>query len=240
MGMVDMTDAVNFAAVKRDFAVNVAHELRTPLTAIKGFTETLMERAGGEDRKYLDIILRNTDRLISLVRDVQALAEMERPGYELEAEEVDLRTLIEPVIDLFRPAAKEKGLELALEPGSSVPVSGDPYRLEQLAINLLDNAIKYTDKGSIRVVVTEGDGQALLEVSDTGPGIPEADIPRLCERFYVVDRSRSRNLGGTGLGLAIVKHIVMLHEGTLNIRSQVGKGSTFSVRLPRHRGSPAS
>jgi two-component system phosphate regulon sensor histidine kinase PhoR len=240
LGMANITDAVNLAAAKRDFAVNVAHELRTPLTAIKGFAETLLEHADGEDRKYLDIILRNTDRLISLVRDVQALAEMERPGYELEAEEVDLRNLIEPVIDLFRPAATEKGIELALEHGSPVLVDGDPYRLEQLAINLLDNAIKYTEKGSVRVSVTEDDGQALLEVSDTGPGIPEADIPRLCERFYVVDRSRSRHLGGTGLGLAIVKHIVMLHEGTLNIRSQAGKGSTFSVRLPRHRGSLAS
>jgi two-component system phosphate regulon sensor histidine kinase PhoR len=240
MGMADITDAENLAAIKRDFAVNVAHELRTPLTAIKGFAETLLEHAGGEDRKYLDIILRNTDRLISLVRDVQALAEMERPGYELEAEGVDLRTLFEPIIDLFSPAAKEKGLELAMEPGSPVLVDGDPYRLEQLAINLLDNAIKYTDKGSIRVVVTEDDGQALLEVSDTGPGIPEADIPRLCERFYVVDKSRSRKLGGTGLGLAIVKHIIMLHEGALGIRSEVGRGSTFSVRLPLHRTPEAS
>jgi two-component system, OmpR family, phosphate regulon sensor histidine kinase PhoR len=240
LGMADITDAVNLAAVKRDFAVNVAHELRTPLTAIKGFAETLSEHADDEERKYLDIILRNAERLISLVRDVQALAEMERPGYELEAEEVDLRALLGPVIELFRPAAKEKGLELALEPGSSVLVSGDPYRLEQLAINLLDNAIKYTDKGSVRLSVSEDEGQALLEVSDTGQGIPEADIPRLCERFYVVDRSRSRHLGGTGLGLAIVKHIVMLHSGALGIRSEVGKGSTFFVRFPLFTGPSPS
>jgi two-component system phosphate regulon sensor histidine kinase PhoR len=232
VGMADITEAAAVATMKRDFAVNVSHELRTPLTAIKGFAETLAEHASPADRKYFDTILRNTERLISLVRDVQTLAEIEAPGYEPEMEELDLVALVGLVLDLFRPRAEERGLELIFTHGNLPAVKGDAYRLQQVVINLLDNAIKYTERGSVAVSLEVREGSAVLEVGDTGQGIPPADIPRLCERFYVVDRSRSRRSGGTGLGLSIVKHIVMMHGGTLEIRSEQGTGSTFSVRLP--------
>lgn len=232
VSLADVTEVVKLAAVKRDFAVNVAHELRTPLTAIKGFAETLEDSTTGEGRKYLDAILRNADRLISLVRDVQTLSLIESPGFRLDLQPLDFGAIIDLVLELFRPAAGSKGLELSFVRENVRPVEGDAYRLEQVLINLLDNALKYTDKGSVRVTLREDDGQALLEVTDTGQGIPAEEIPRLCERFYVVDKSRSRQLGGTGLGLAIVKHIVMLHGGALGIRSEPGAGSTFSVRLP--------
>ncbi len=235
IGMADVTESENLAAVKRDFAVNVAHEMRTPLTAIKGFTETLVEHASDVDRKYLGIILRNTDRLISLVRDLQTLAEIENPEYEPAFEEVDLARLTGLVLELFRPAAAAKGLELAFDAGNAGPVRGDAFRLEQVVINLLDNAIKYTDRGSVTVSLSEERNEAVLVIADTGRGIPQADIPRLCERFYVVDKSHSRTIGGTGLGLAIVKHILLLHGGALGIRSEVGRGSTFLVRLPLYR-----
>jgi two-component system phosphate regulon sensor histidine kinase PhoR len=240
IGMADITEAANLAAMKRDFAVNVAHELRTPLTSIKGFAETLAEKADPESRKYLDTILRNTERLISLVRDIQTLSLIESPGFRLDLQAVDLRVIAALVLDLFRPAARAKGLDLIYDSQDLRPVLGDAYRLEQVVINLLDNAIKYTDKGCVKLTLSEDDGQAHLEITDTGQGIPNAELPRLCERFYVVDRSRSRQLGGTGLGLAIVKHIVMLHSGALGIRSEVGSGSTFFVRLPLFTGPSPS
>ncbi len=232
--LADITEMANLAATKRDFAVNVAHELRTPLTAIRGFAETLAENARGEEVRYVGTILRNTDRLISLVRDVQTLAVLESPGSAPGFQAVDLGALTSTVLELFRPAAAAKGLGLQFVSGDVPPVEGDAFRLEQVLVNLFDNALKYTEKGSVRVSLREEDDMAVLEVSDTGQGIPADEIPRLCERFYVVDKSRSRSLGGTGLGLAIVKHIVALHGGSLEIRSEVGTGSVFTVRLPLH------
>lgn len=232
VSMADITEIENMAAMKRDFAVNVAHELRTPLTAIKGFTETLAEKTDSEGRRYVETILRNTDRLIALVRDVQTLAQIESPGFMLDLQSVDLLPVLTLTVELFEPAAERKGLDLSIEAREVPPVNGDVFRLQQVFINLLDNAVKYTDTGSVKVTLTVDEGQALVDFSDTGPGIPSEAIPRLCERFFVVDRSRSRQSGGTGLGLAIVKHILMLHGGSLAIRSELGRGSTFSVRLP--------
>lgn len=234
VSMADVTEMENLAATKRDFAVNVAHELRTPLTAIKGFAETLFERTDAEGRKYLETILRNTDRLIALVRDVQTLAQIESPGFQLDLQPVDLRPVLGLTVELFSHAAAEKGLELSLETGEVPPVAGDVFRLQQVFINLLDNAVKYTETGAVRVSLAEQEGQAVVVVADTGPGIPPEAVPRLCERFFVVDQARSRQVGGTGLGLAIVKHILMLHGGSLSIRSEPRRGSTFSVRLPLH------
>lgn len=149
--LADITEMANLAATKRDFAVNVAHELRTPLTAIKGFAETLAERAEGEDAKFVETILRNTERLISLVRDVQTLAQLENPVSEPEVRPVDLNSLIATILELFRPAASKKGLDLLFEPAEVAPVAGDSFRLEQVLVNLLDNAVKYTDKGAVKI-----------------------------------------------------------------------------------------
>ena len=234
----DMTEAEELARQKKELVVNVSHELRTPLTAIKGYAEMLEAEGHKACRDYAGIIHRNTDRLIQIVEDLLALAEVEEiPQGSLE-EKVDLRPILDQTMKMFKPKAEAKGLtfRIEVEPGLP-PVRGDAFRLEQLAINLLDNAVKYTDKGHITVRLFASSGQVTLAVEDTGIGIPGEDLSRIFERFYVVDKSRSRQLGGTGLGLSIVKHIVQLHRGTVRVESELGRGSTFTVTLPSRPGS---
>jgi two-component system phosphate regulon sensor histidine kinase PhoR len=229
----DMTEAEELARQKKEFVVNVSHELRTPLTAIKGYAEMLEAEGDKACRDYAGIIRRNTDRLIEIVRDLLVLAEAEEiPQGSLE-EKVNLQTILDQTLKMFRPKAEAKGLTLRLEAEPHLPsVRGDAFKLEQMVINLLDNAVKYTDKGSITVRLFASGGLVTLAVEDTGIGIPEEDRPRIFERFYVGDKSRSRQLGGTGLGLSIVKHIVQLHRGTVRVESELGRGSTFTVSLP--------
>jgi len=227
----DLTETKRLEKVKRDFVMNVSHELRTPLTAIKGFVETLEGEA--DNKHYLGIIKRNTDRLIKIVEDLLLLAELEEKGIVIQAERVDLRTLAENIIRIFELRAKEKGLTLELMADPELPpISADPFALEQMLINLIDNALKYTENGGVRVSLQKRDKDIWLAVEDTGIGIPPEHLDRIFERFYVVDKSRSKKLGGTGLGLAIVKHIVLAHQGRISVRSEPGKGTTFSVILP--------
>jgi two-component system phosphate regulon sensor histidine kinase PhoR len=230
----DITEIRDIERLKRDFVVNVSHELRTPLTAIKGFTETLEEDADPDARHYLHIIKRNTDRLINIINDLLLLSQLEETGMKLELERVDLADMIENVMRVFDQAIREKGLKLSVAVDDKLPlIKGDAFKLEQFFINLLDNAIKYTESGEVHVVLSRGDeGSVTIEVQDTGIGIPSEDLPRVFERFYVVDKSRSKKVGGTGLGLSIVKHIVLLHNGRIDIKSTPGKGTTVSVRLP--------
>ena len=229
----DVTEMANLARMKRDFAVNVSHELRTPLTAIKGFAETLLEDAGPHRRRHLSTILRNTDRLINLVKDVQTLSEMEDPVTRLELEPVDLRKVLKELVPIFADRAAKKGLDLRTEFRDPLPPArADAFRIEQVYVNLIDNAVKYTTEGGI-TVRCERRGDFLVSViADTGPGIPAEHQPRLFERFYVVDRARSRRSGGTGLGLAIVKHIVSLHGGWVKLSSSPGAGSIFTFAIP--------
>lgn len=230
----DITDIRNVERVKRDFVVNVSHELRTPLTAIKGFTETLEEDAAPEARHYLEIIKRNTDRLINIISDLLLLSRLEEKGMQLELQEVNLRDLIQNIAKVFEPSIREKDLKLSIAIDKTLPlISGDVFKLEQLFINLFDNAIKYTEAGEVHVDAHTGDSRSVVvEVKDTGIGIPSEDIPRIFERFYVVDKSRSKKVGGTGLGLSIVKHIVLLHNGTIDVISTQGVGTTVRVVLP--------
>lgn len=230
----DITEIRNVERLKRDFVVNVSHELRTPLTAIKGFTETLEEDAKPDARHYLEIIRRNTDRLISIINDLLLLSQLEEKGTELEMEEVDLRQLAENMIKVFDQPARNKGLTLSVTIDDNVPsIKGDAFKLEQLFINLLDNAVKYTETGNVQISARSDDGKSVVvEVRDTGIGIPSEDLPRVFERFYVVDKSRSKKVGGTGLGLSIVKHIVLLHNGEIDVKSTFGKGTVVTVRLP--------
>jgi two-component system phosphate regulon sensor histidine kinase PhoR len=226
----------NLARIKRDIVLNVSHELRTPLTAIRGYAETLESEADEKDRPYIAIILKHTDRLIKIVEDLLVLSTLEEEGAALVVEDVNLREIAENVIKILAPRAKQKNLELCLAIEAETPVlAADGFRLEQMLVNLVDNAIKYTEKGRVEVSVKREQGSVVVEVSDTGIGIPEADRERVFERFYVVDKSRSRILGGTGLGLSIVKHIVTLHGGTIKLRSTPGAGSTFTVILPVRR-----
>jgi two-component system phosphate regulon sensor histidine kinase PhoR len=232
----DVTEMQNLARMKKDLVLNVSHELRTPLTAIRGYAETLEEVADEQTRNYALTIIRHTDRLIMIVEDLIALATLEEKALAQEVEKVDLKAVAETVVRIFEPKAKEKNLSLRLEAEPGLPViDGDTFRLEQLLVNLVDNAIKYTEQGGVEVVLREEDGRVAIEVVDTGIGIPEDDQSRIFERFYVVDKSRSRKAGGTGLGLSIVKHIVSLHGGEVLCHSRPGTGSTFIVFLPQHK-----
>jgi len=229
----DITSMKEIEKIKRDLVSSVSHELRTPLTSIKGFAETLEEEVDEKARHYVEIIKRNTDRLINIVRDLLLLSQLEERAAGLEIEEVDLATLAERTIRIFEHQAKEKDLELTLDIAEGVPpVKADPFKIEQMLINLLDNAIKYTDSGTVSLSVRPAGGRVAVEVRDTGIGMPKDKLSRIFERFYVIDKSRSRKTGGTGLGLSIVKHIVLLHGGDIEVESARGRGSSFLVTLP--------
>jgi two-component system phosphate regulon sensor histidine kinase PhoR len=232
----DITEMQNLAKIKRDFVLNVSHELRTPLTAIRGYAETLESEVDESNRAYVGIVLKHTDRLIKIVEDLLVLSTLEEEGAPLQVEDVNLGEIVENVIKIFAPRAKQKNLELVATIDERLPaIAADGFRIEQMLVNLVDNAIKYTEKGRVEVVVKRGEGGVVIEVSDTGIGIPDEDRDRVFERFYVVDKSRSRTLGGTGLGLSIVKHIVSLHGGRIQLRSTPGAGSTFTIVLPLKR-----
>ena len=235
----DITEIKNIEKIKKDFVTNVSHELRTPLTAIKGYAETLREEVDAEpSKKYVEIIERNTDRLINIVNDLLLLSSLEeKPALELE--DVDLRDFLENVIKIFDQRLRDKGLSLVMDVRENLPrIKADLFKLEQMLVNLLDNAVKYTDHGKITVSADVEGKRVQIQVRDTGIGIPKDDIPRIFERFYVADKSRSRKSGGTGLGLSIVKHIVLLHNGTINIESTPGEGTKITVILPTDLSVP--
>lgn len=229
----DITDLKNLEKIKKDFVANISHELRTPLTAIKGFVETLEEEEQIENVRYLEIIKRHTERLMNIVGDLLLLSELEEKGSEIQFEEVSLKGLVENLLRIFEPKVKEKGLTLTLDAGEAgLVIEADPFKLEQMFINLLDNAVKYTDSGEIKVTLKRRNGNVEASVEDTGIGISADHLKRIFERFYVVDKSRSKRLGGTGLGLSIVKHIILIHGGSIGVESTIGKGTKFIVTLP--------
>ncbi|MEK6795454.1 MAG: ATP-binding protein [Spirochaetota bacterium] len=218
--------------LKRDLVSNVSHELRTPLTSIKGYAETLADELSGDARlKFVDIIRKNAERLANIVRDLLVLSDLERETPSLDRERMDMTEIVKDVLSIFEKRALEKGLTITLDAPAPVVILCDRFKLEQLVINLVDNAVKYTEQGGIAVRISGGD-TAAVRIEDTGIGIPAEDVPHIFERFYVVDKSRSREAGGTGLGLSIVKHIVHLHNGDIAVQSVVGKGTTFTVTIP--------
>ncbi|HET9327172.1 MAG TPA: ATP-binding protein, partial [Candidatus Eisenbacteria bacterium] len=223
----DLTEAERLDRIRQDFVANVSHELKTPLTSVRGYAETLLE-GGLEDaanrEEFVRIIRDQAARLQELVEDLLSLAELERPDARLRLESFDLRAAAERQAGEFRDRAAQSGLKLMLEPGAPVQVVADRGRVEQVLANLLDNAVKYTERGSVTLAVGDGEGFAWCEVRDTGPGIAEPDRERIFERFYRVDKARSRAKGGTGLGLSIVKHILALHDGVIEVKSAVGQG----------------
>jgi two-component system phosphate regulon sensor histidine kinase PhoR len=231
----DLSESEALQRMRQDFVANVSHELRTPLTSLRGYAETLLE--GGLDdaehrEEFVRVMRDQAVRLQALVEDLLSLSEMERPDATLRREPLDLRVLAAEQVAQVREAATRAGLEIGLEGAATVPVFADRVRLTQVLANLLDNAVKYTEHGRVTVVVGESDGRAWCEVRDTGPGIPAEDLPRVFERFYRVDKARSREKGGTGLGLAIVKHAVALHDGAVAVDSHVGEGTTFRFEVP--------
>jgi two-component system, OmpR family, phosphate regulon sensor histidine kinase PhoR len=232
----DLTEMERLNRIRQDFVANVSHELKTPLTSVRGYAETLLE-GGLEDtahrEEFVRIIRDQATRLQDLVEDLLSLAELERPDARVRRETFDLRAAVERQVAAFRDSAAGAGLALKLEPGGTVLVSADRGRIEQVLANLLDNAMKYTERGRVTVAYGEGEGFVWCEVRDTGPGIAEPDLERIFERFYRVDKARSRQKGGTGLGLSIVKHILALHDGAITVKSRPGAGSTFRFELPR-------
>jgi two-component system phosphate regulon sensor histidine kinase PhoR len=239
----DITDIKRFESMRSDFVANVSHELRTPLTAIRGYVETLLHTppADPEDnRQFLEIIDRHSERLSRLTEDLLTLSDLESGKIHLSLQLLDAGHLIQRVLEVFWDQAARKKIKLTQEVAPGLPkLTGDLDRLQQLFINLVDNAIKYTPpEGVVSLTVAQdtvhngGAPDVEIVVRDTGPGIPEKDLPRITERFYRVDKARSRDLGGTGLGLAIVKHIVQAHKGELSIESTQRKGTTVRVRLP--------
>jgi two-component system, OmpR family, phosphate regulon sensor histidine kinase PhoR len=231
----DLTETELLNQVRQDFVANVSHELKTPLTSVRGYAETLLDGglADAEHREgFVRIIRDQATRLQSLVEDLLSLAELERPDTRLRFESFDLRDTVQRQIAVLSGVAERSGLELHLEPGPGVPVVADRLRIDQVIANLLDNALKYTERGGVRIRAGTQDALVWCEVQDSGSGIPAEDLPRIFERFYRVDKARSREKGGTGLGLAIVKHILSLHGGRVTARSVLGEGSTFRIEMP--------
>jgi two-component system phosphate regulon sensor histidine kinase PhoR len=234
----DVTDLKRLERVRQDFVANVSHELRTPLTAIKGYVEALREgglQEPAQAEQFLRVIQRHSERMDKIVSDLLLLSEMESADRVLQRETVHLPELIRTAVETLRPLAEAKKQNLRVEPLEGLPtLRADSQKLHQVMINLLNNAISYTPEGgSITVDAGQVPEGVEVSVSDNGIGIPPDDLPRIFERFYRVDKGRSRELGGTGLGLSIVKHIVEAHGGHMRVESEPGKGSHFTFYLPR-------
>jgi two-component system, OmpR family, phosphate regulon sensor histidine kinase PhoR len=237
----DVTELRRLEHVRTEFIANVSHELRTPLTAIQGYLETLLGGAleeGEHARRFVEIAFRHTERLGRLLNDLTDLSNIELGKVSLRLAPTPLRPVVDSVLELVAAKARDGEVAVTAEVSDAIAVEADRDRLVQILINLVDNAVKYTPAGgsvTVRARPT-ADGRIEVSVSDTGVGIPRADLPRITERFYRVDKARSRELGGTGLGLAIVKHLVMAHAGDLAIDSEEGRGTTVRVLLPEGGG----
>ncbi|HSE95727.1 MAG TPA: ATP-binding protein [Methylomirabilota bacterium] len=232
----DVTEVRRLERVKTEFVANVSHELRTPLTAIRGYLETLLGGALDEAthaRRFLEIAHVHADRLGRLVDDLLQLSDIETGRIVLTPMELTLHDVAASVLAMFEREAGRRGVTLVNQVPPGLAVRADRDRLAQILVNLVDNAVKYTPAGGTVTLgaASTAAGPIEIRVADTGIGIPSTDLPRLTERFYRVDRARSRELGGTGLGLAIVKHLVQAHGGTLAIDSELGKGTTVRFAL---------
>ena len=239
----DITRLERLERVRQEFLSNVSHELRTPLTSIITFAETLQDGAleNKEDaRRFVQIIGRNAGRMRSLIEDIMELSAIESGALGLEVREARLHQLVRETFNALASKAESCGVELFNEVGADVTVRADPRRLEQVLINLVDNAIKFGRRGGAVRVRHERAARDLITVEDDGEGIPAEHLPRIFERFYRVDRARSRELGGTGLGLAIVKHLARAHGGEVGVRSAVHEGTAFTIELPRDAPEAAS
>ncbi len=232
----DITGLRQLEQMRTDFVANVSHELKTPLTSIKGFVETLLDGAMEDSevsRRFLGIINEETDRLHRLIADLLSLAHIEAPRFEAAYQEAELEQVVGKTAAILTPLAEAKGISLSLELDPGLPkVIIKEDLLGQIVLNLMDNAIKYTlSGGRVLVKARREQEQVVVEVSDTGIGIPEESLPRIFERFYRVDKARSREIGGTGLGLSIVKHILERYGQKIWVESTPGKGSVFSFTL---------
>ncbi|WP_226085472.1 two-component system histidine kinase PnpS [Mesobacillus sp. S13] len=233
----DITELKKLEQMRKDFVANVSHELKTPITSIKGFSETLLDGAMHDKatlEAFLEIILKESDRLQVLIQELLDLSKIEQHGFRLTRGSVDLVKEASEVIEILQRRAEQKDILLTLKQSTSedAVIEGDSDRLKQVLINLVSNAITYTPNGGrVDILLSVQEDSVMVVVRDSGIGIEKSEIPRIFERFYRVDKARSRNSGGTGLGLAIVKHIIEAHKGHIEVDSQIGKGTTFTIKL---------
>lgn len=238
----DITQLRQIDIIRRDFVANVSHELKTPITSIKGFVETLIDGAMEDPEhghKFLEIIARQADRLNAIIDDLLSLAriEQEKENSEIELVESPLLSVVRAAAETCQGKAQAKNIMIEVHCPENLTASINAPLLEQALVNLLDNAVKYSNASSrVRIETAPGENEVRITVQDWGMGIEEEHLTRLFERFYRVDKARSRNLGGTGLGLSIVKHIAQAHQGYVSVQSKLGKGSAFSIHLPRKAG----
>lgn len=239
----DITAVRRLERMRSEFVANVSHELKTPIAAVKGFAETLLAGALNDKetaRSFLQIIFDESERLNRLIGDILALSKIESKRIPLNFSPVHVKSFMENTVNVMRAEAMKKNIDLELQAEDDLYMEADEDRLRQIMINLLSNGISYTPEGGrvkVRIIPVEGEEgqdpeQIRFIISDTGIGIPKKDLPRIFERFYRVDKARSRSSGGTGLGLSIVKHLVDLHKGHITVESQSGEGTTFILDLP--------
>jgi two-component system phosphate regulon sensor histidine kinase PhoR len=236
----DVTKLRRLENMRKDFVANVSHEIKTPLTAIKGFVETLYQGAVDnpeEADRFLGIIKKHVDRLSSIIEDLLSLSRIEQEDVRqaIEFEDKAIKEIFTSAVQICRSKADDKKIDINLNCDNQLSSYFDPTLLEQAVVNLLDNAIKYSEPNStVHLKANLNDSVVRIIVEDQGIGIARKHLPRLFERFYRVDKARSRKMGGTGLGLAIVKHIAQAHGGQVTVNSSLGKGSTFTIHLPKH------
>ena len=232
----DITVVRKLETIRTEFVSNVTHELKTPLTSIKGFVETLRSGAVNDPEtigRFLEIIDIEAERLTMLINDILQLSEIENNVSDTNLSLCDMTDIIQEVISILRVSAEKKGITVSMEASPGIKIHANRDRIKQMLINLADNAIKYNkENGTIKIRASKNDGILIVSVEDTGIGIDPIHYSRVFERFYRVDKGRSRNMGGTGLGLSIVKHIVNLYNGDISITSKPGKGTIFTVQLP--------
>ncbi|MDG5813680.1 ATP-binding protein [Chitinispirillales bacterium ANBcel5] len=234
----DITRLKKLEQMRKDLVANVSHELRTPLTSIKGFVETILAGAKNnphDTERFLNIISRHVSRLDSIIGDLLDLSKLEK---DIEMEDINLKVLpLEPVciqaVDVCQSKASAKDIKINMLGSHNIKANIDPFMLEQALVNLIDNAIKYSDDNTtVDISISSDVNKAIISVQDQGYGIEKLHLPRIFERFYRVDKARSRKLGGTGLGLSIVRHIVLAHKGTISVKSDYGRGTCFTIILP--------
>jgi two-component system phosphate regulon sensor histidine kinase PhoR len=232
--LTDITQRRRLEVLRRDFVANASHELKTPVAAVRVLAETLLTALPDDPdagRRFAERIGREAERLDALVRDLLDLSRVERGT--LDVEPVDLVGLAKEVVGGYADRAEERRIKLRSELQPNVAMRGDRAQLGLLLSNLVDNAVRYTPaRGTVCVRLDAGESRAVLQVTDTGEGIPESELPRVFERFYRVDKARARQTGGTGLGLAIVRHVAESHGGAVKVDSELGRGTTFTVTLP--------
>lgn len=235
----DITEFKNLEVKRKDFVANVSHELKTPITSIKGFSETLLDSSEEDEEtrtKFLKIINEESHRIKLLIDDLLILSKLEKDELEIEPIELSTKKLFEDIRPIIEQKAEEKDIKFECLLSNEIIFEAEPEKIRQILINLLANAINYTpSSGTITLQASETEKEVCLSVSDTGIGMSKDALSRIFERFYRVDKARSRDTGGTGLGLAIVKHIVEVHQGWIEVDSEIGEGTTFNVYLPKQQ-----